>query len=106
MANRGYDLTEIQLRKLCYDIFIQLNPDKKTFTSFVEINKEWNLKVIYMNEDNTRVNSVMPPTIKQINTALAKLVSEQCTTKASKLGVANYMRSTNEYENPYADDVY
>ncbi len=38
-----------------------------------------------------RLVTVIPPTAKQINTALAQLVTDLCATKASKFGVANYM---------------
>ena len=99
----SYQLTDIQLDKLCYDIFIQLNPDKKTLTSYLDI-RDWDLKIWYMNKDNTKINSIFPPTAKQINQALKKLVDGSYIVKISKLGVASYMTSFNQFESPYEED--
>lgn len=99
-----YKLKEDQLNKLCFDIFTGLHADQKTLSSINNI-KELSLKVVYMNEDCSRVNSVIPPTSKQINEALVVLLRDSCVIKVQKSGVAHYMRNADgtEFENPYKE---
>ena len=104
-STAGYSLTEIQLKKLCYDIFEGLHPDNKTLSNISNI-KDSLYKVIYMNEDQSKVMSVLPSTSKQINQALDKLVKDAYIVKVMKSGVYNYMRNSKSenFENPYADE--
>jgi len=99
-----YTLTELQLKKLCYDIFNELNPDRKSYSSIADV-KLFNLKVIYMNKENSHVGSVLAPTAKQMNQALEKLVNENYIVVATKQGVKHYMRNSksDDFENPYND---
>lgn len=101
----GYSLTDIQLKKLCHDIYIGLDPDNKTLSNISNI-KDSIYKVIYMNEDQCRVMSVLPSTSKQINQALEKLLKECFIVEVKKYGVKNYMRNSKSepFENPYNDD--
>ena len=101
----GYSLTDIQLKKLCHDIYIGLDPDNKTLSNISNI-KDSIYKVIYMNEDQSRVMSVLPSTSKQINQALDKLLKECFIIEVKKFGVKNYMRNSKSepFENPYDDD--
>lgn len=99
-----YTLTELQLKQLCYDIFNELNPDGKTYSSSADV-KLFNLKVIYMNKENSQVGSVLAPTAKQLKEALEKLVNENYVIAATKHGVKHYMRNikSGDFENPYND---
>lgn len=99
-----YTLTELQLQKLCYDIFNELNPDGKSYSSIADV-KLFNLKVIYMNKENSQVGSVLAPTAKQMKEALEKLVNENYIIAATKEGVKHYMRNSKsgDFENPYND---
>jgi hypothetical protein len=100
-----YTLTALQLKKLCYDIFNELNPDGKTYSSIADV-KLFNLKVIYMNKENSEVASVLAPTAKQMKEALEKLLNEKYIIAAKKQGVSHYMRDSKSgyFENPYNDD--
>ena len=99
----SYELTAVQLSKLCFDIYSVLKTEGDREWLDKKAIKASDIRVLYLSEDG-RINAAVPSTTSQMDKALNFMITGGSVVKCSKLGIPNFQRGKNAVTEPYESD--